>query len=72
MLIDNKEVELELDTGASSTLMSHSTFKQLWPEKELEQSNTRLRTYSGEIIGIAGRTNVTVEYGEQKGNCHCL
>ncbi len=27
---------------------------------------SRLRTYSEEIIGIAGRTNVTVEYGEQK------
>ena len=66
MVIDRKEVQLDVDTGASSTLMSLNTFKQFWPEKKLQRCDTRLRTYAGEIVPIVGKANVTVEYKGQQ------
>ena len=52
--IDGVDTVMELDTGAAVTLISEETFKSYWPHKELQESNSRLKTYSGEPIVVKG------------------
>ena len=43
--IDGKEFTMELDTGASVSIISEKLYKQLWPKRRLENSLIRLQTY---------------------------
>ena len=55
---------LEVDTGASVSLISESTFKAIQSglaELELEETATRLQTYTGEAIAVRGSTVVGVK-----------
>ena len=48
---------MELDTGASKTVISEEVFKDLCklePHLKLQPSVTKLRTYTGEFIPILG------------------
>ena len=45
--INHKRVSMELDTGAAVSLVSEETYNQHWAQEQLEESNTRLKTYSG-------------------------
>lgn len=65
LLVDEKPITMELDTGAAYTLVNETTFKQLWPKKELKPSHLRLTTYSGEEIPVVGSREVSVHYGSQ-------
>ena len=58
---------MQLDTGASLSLMSENTFKELWPDRSLSPSQVRLCSYSGESIPVLGSVSVTVTYKTQ---CH--
>ncbi len=42
-------VQMEVDTGATVSLMNYSTFLATWPERtiQLEASEAKLRTYTG-------------------------
>ena len=64
--IDNKQVLMELDTGAAASLVSEDTHKLHWPEHQLQESTARLKTYSGEHLEVLGNIDVKVEYGEQR------
>ena len=60
---------MEVDIGASLSIISEETYSRLWPEKKkpsLEESNITLRTYSGEQLAIKGTLQVDVEYKDQK------
>ena len=54
---------MELDTGATVSLVSEETYNQHWSQQE---SNTRLKTYSGEYLETLGNINVSVCYGDQQ------
>ena len=58
-------MQMEVDTGATLSLMSHSTLSSLLPEAELKSSTAKLRTYTGEEIGVKGVIEVKVKYGQQ-------
>ena len=64
--IDNKQVLMELDTGAAVSLVSEDTYKLHWPEHQLQESTASLKTYSGEHLEVLGSIDVEVEYGEQR------
>ena len=62
---------MELDTGAAVSLVSEETYNQQWPQQhwaqqQLEESNTRLKTYSREYLETLGNINVSVCYGDQQ------
>ena len=57
---------MEVDTGASLSLISHETYQRFWPSRPLEASSVNLRTYSGDQVGVLGGLNVDVSYGDQK------
>ena len=66
VMMNSKSVNMELDTGAAVSLISQDTYRQYWPQLELEESNTQLKTYSGEFLETLGRVNVDVCYGDQQ------
>ena len=53
---------MELDTGASYSLISEQMYKATWPEgaPSLEQSTVKLHTYTGEQVVVVGSITVTV------------
>ena len=58
---------MEVDTGASISLINESTYKQPWKTPpELVPTSTRLRTYFGQPLTMLGTIKVTVEYEGQQ------
>ena len=55
-------VSMQLDTGASKSLMAESMFRELWPERNLSPSEISLYLYSGEPIPVLGSVDVNVTY----------
>ena len=67
--LDHKEVQMEVDTGASASIISEATYQKLWSRAEapqLQPSTARLRTYTGEELKILGSITVVVKYRSQK------
>ena len=64
--IDHCPVAMELDTGASVSLMAEATFKKLWPGRSLPTTNVRLCTYLKEPIQVVGSACVNVVYEDQR------
>ena len=67
-VVANKaELQMEVDTGASASVISESTYQHLWPGNppSLQQTSTRLRTYTGEALKLLGSISVKVEYDQQ-------
>ena len=63
--------EMELDTGASLSLINKSTYDSIASQSQiqpLQKSDVKLKTYTGEPVGILGATKVEVKYGEVKHN----
>ena len=63
--VDGHQLVMEVDTGASLSLISHETYRRFWPSRPLEASSVNLRTYSGDQVGVLGGLNVDVSYGDQ-------
>ena len=63
--LNGKLLCMELDTGATVSLVSEKTFHQLFPSTTLQPSSTQLHSYSGESITVVGQVEVEVNYGTQ-------
>jgi len=65
--VDIKEVTvlMQLDTGASLSLMSENTFRDFLPQRSLSSLQVRLCSYSGEPIPVLGSVNANVTYKAQ-------
>ena len=60
---------VELDTGASCSIISEATYRSLWPPESappLKPSPIKLRTYSGEDLPVKGSISVLVQYQDQE------
>ena len=66
--VDNVKLSMEVDTGASVSLVSEQTYQRYWPNRKLERTSTILRTYSGEALRVVGKhreqTKVLVVEGD--------
>ena len=61
--VDSKELVMEVDTGASVSIISEETYDHLWPngkKPSLLESDITLRTYSGEQLAIKGTFKIDV------------
>ena len=65
--IEGVKVLMQLNTGASLSLMAETTFREHWPQRSLSSSQARLCSYSGEVIHVLGTVDVNVTY---KGQSH--
>lgn len=67
--LDEKVLDMEVDTGVSLSLISESTFKSLWTSSSaptLQEMEVKLCTYTGEEIEVVGSVAVTaVARGQQ-------
>ena len=66
VMVDNKPICMEIDTGVGPSLVSEATFKELFPNRDLLPSPIRLRTYSGEPINVLGSFTADVQYKRQQ------
>ena len=70
VLVNGVNVTMEIDTGASTTVVDEKTFHTLsQPGRVLELNavNTALRTYTGEMIPVVGECELELEYDSFKG-----
>ena len=68
--IDGKEVEMEIGTGESVPVVTHTEYKRLWSPKSrppLHVARIKLKTYTREMIKIHGPYEVVVNHqGEEE------
>ena len=67
--VNEVELPMEIDTGASISIISEKTYLSTWPDEPhpcLLPSKARLRTYTGEMLHVCGCINVSVFYRGQK------
>ncbi|XP_072377873.1 uncharacterized protein [Diabrotica undecimpunctata] len=63
LIIENKVMPFEVDTGSDSTIISFETFKKLFPNVELGKSNIKLKTLFGQVQDNVLHANVNVQFG---------
>ena len=65
--VNGQDVKMEVDTGASVTVINEQTFRQtLKSTPKIQPSDANLHTYTGEEIKVVGVIQVPVEYNNQK------
>ena len=72
LVINKKDLEMELNTGSAVSLVSQQTFKRLWPKTPLEALDVVLKTYSRERIKTVRKDKVTVRYNTQSWDADLL
>ena len=63
--INNSRVPMEVDTGASISLINETTYSQIASNSPLKPTTTELSTYTGEHLPILGIADEKVEYNSQ-------
>ena len=64
--VNNQTIVMEVDTGASTSLISSKTYwNELSGFPPLQPTSIQLRTYSGENIPVEGQVRVRVQVGEE-------
>jgi len=66
--INKLKIQMEIDTGASRSIVGEDTFKQLRLEElqpTITPTKVKLRTYTGELISVVGVATVTVNHHNQ-------
>ena len=63
--VDGVRLPMELDTGASVSIVSQDTVKRLLPNVKVTNSDVILKTYSGERLKVVGEISAIVEYDGQ-------
>ena len=69
LTLNGTKLDMEVDTGASASLISMQTYNKLWPSATappLKPTDAKLRTYTGEELTLKGRLTVRVVYGQQE------
>ena len=65
--LNGRSVRMEVDTGAAVTVMSLSCYERVRGDgQELQKSELKLKTYTGEIVSPEGVGAVEVKYRNQK------
>lgn len=62
-------VRMELDTGASVSVISHSTYlaiKRQGRDAPLQPSQVKLKSYTGQVIPVLGSASLQARYGTQQ------
>ena len=64
--------KLEIDTGATRTVLNEETYNKLRDKVELKSSKAILSTYTGEKIPVSGEVLIPVKYQNQQHNLPAL
>ena len=69
MELNEAKLQMEVDTGASASIISYATYTKLWPKSHrppLLPSTRKLRTYTSEELKVEGCITVDAVYGSQR------
>ena len=64
--VNSKDLRMEIDTGASVSIISEETLRGCFEDIQIEDTRSKLKTYTGEITPTMGTANVEVEHQVQK------
>ena len=64
--IGNQDLLMEVDTGASLSIISEKTYSSLHNAPQLQSTEARLRTHTGESLPVLGSITVTVHHNNQQ------
>ena len=73
--VEDHDLIMEVDTGASVTAVSEATLGHIWvvqPAPPLQPTTARLRTYTGEEIPVIRKLTVKVRYRKRSYHCSSL
>ena len=65
LCINTKPVSMEIDTGASASVINEAVYKLISrgePKPQLQPTQAVLKTYTGEQIPVLGMFNAVVAY----------
>ena len=64
VMVDNHPVPMEVDTGASLSVISEATYQEVWGDSatRVKESKAKLKTYTGEEIPVKGILDAVVEH----------
>ena len=62
--MNNLPVQMDLDTGASLSLLNKQTYDKI-SNLQLRPTDVQVKTYTGEVLQILGEAKVMLNYGEQ-------
>ena len=68
VMVHDQELQMEVDTGASTSIISEATYCRLWSERnapQVEPTTLSLQTYTGESLQVVGMTKVKVQLDDQ-------
>ena len=65
MDVAGRQIELEIDTGATVTVIPTSTYQKYLKHIQLRLSITRLHAYNGQPLNVQGEAKVPVRYKGQ-------
>ena len=65
LTIEGQPVQMEIDTGASLSLVSEETQQELWATAVLQKTSVQLKTYTGTPLKVLGVMNATVCYEQR-------
>ena len=65
LCVNKVDLPMELDTGASVSIISESTYFSFFRSTPLQPSEATLKSYTGESITVCGQIEVFVEYADQ-------
>ncbi|XP_027869143.1 uncharacterized protein K02A2.6-like [Xiphophorus couchianus] len=63
--IDNVDLEMEIDTGAAKSVISHSTYLKKFSHLPLQPAKVKLKAYNGGRICVLGQLVAKVMYEDQ-------
>ena len=65
ILIDHTSLSMEVDTGASFSVVSKNTYEKFFSSRTLQRSTVKLKTYTGETLPVFGQITANVQYRNQ-------
>ncbi len=66
LTVESKPLQMELDTGASVSIVSEQTWKSVFHTPTLVKSPIKLKTYTGQNLRVLGQKVVHVCYQDQE------
>ncbi|XP_028042295.1 uncharacterized protein K02A2.6-like [Bombyx mandarina] len=60
--VNGIRMNFEIDSGSAVTVMSHDTYNEHFKNIPLLSTNKKLLSYSGDVLGCAGRAQLLVEW----------
>jgi len=63
--INNKVLNMEIDSGAARPVLTESVFKEKWPNMKLDKVDTKLNFFYGTSLKPIGEFNTTVKFKDK-------